>query len=65
MYDPIRCLSCKYGSHDNGLVVCMYIIDVGKRRGCYDGKECTKYEKWDGKKREHFGDFYESKYIDE
>ena len=58
MYDPARCIRCKYGSHDNGYAVCMYIVDTGHRRDCYDGPVCTKFEPWDGSVRRRFGGDY-------
>lgn len=48
MYDPDKCATCKYSIHNNGEVTCDYILVTGKRRGCYDGDECVRYEK-----REH------------
>ena len=53
MYDPERCMSCKYGIFNDCIVVCEYILFEGHRRGCYDGDVCTKYEKWDHKRRKY------------
>lgn len=45
MYDPKRCADCRYSMMFDNTPICGYILIKQQRRGCYDGKKCTKYEK--------------------
>ena len=45
-----RCQNCIHGSPMPSPNVvpewgCMYIVDIGKRRGCPAGDKCTKFKK--------------------
>ena len=52
MYDPKRCMTCAYSSKLNeSQPCCLYILIEGRMRGCYDGDECTKYEKLTKRRR--------------
>ena len=44
MYDKEICRKCKYAGHIDGMTCCDYILINKKRRGCYGGEKCDKYE---------------------
>lgn len=42
VYDHDNCKGCKYfGGHSEGAKCCNYIFDVGMKRPCPPGDECT------------------------
>jgi len=48
----MKCSRCKYRTTiggDLGQVVCYYIANTGKRRGCPFGEECTRFEEGEPK----------------
>ena len=45
MFDPKRCLECKYCMKSDNTPICGYILIEKHMRGCYTGKKCKKFVK--------------------